>query len=128
MGTPFDVRAPAVRASSSSRAYASTVRDTSRLAASASSRCWIHSNRDRPGGQSLRAASEAATGAKTLTQEGKAQARLNLQLELFYNLLEIAKAFPRQPEKLSLYMMQHLLENPSSPDEEEEPPPPPPGP
>lgn len=68
----------------------------------------------------IHAASESATGAKTTTQEGKAQARLNLQLELFYNLLEIAKAFPRQPEKLDLFMQQSLLED--HPTEEPEPP------
>ena len=74
-------------------------------------------------------ASEDSTGSKTVTQEGKKMARENLQLMLFLNLLKIAEMFPRQPEKLSLYMMQHLLENPSSPDEPEpEPEPPPPGP
>lgn len=62
-------------------------------------------------------ASEASTGAKTVTQEGKKLARENLQLMLFLNLLKLAEMFPRQPEKLSLYMMQHLLENPSSPEE-----------
>lgn len=68
------------------------------------------------------AASEASTGGKTTTQEGKKLARENLQLMLFLCLLKLAGMFPRQPEKLSLYMQQHLLENPSSP---EEPPPPP---
>lgn len=71
------------------------------------------------------AASEASTGGKTTTQEGKKLARENLQLMLFLCLLKLAEMFPRQPDKLSLYMMQHLLENPSSP---EEPPPPPPPP
>jgi hypothetical protein len=33
--------------------------------------------------------------------------------------------FPRQPEKLSLYMQQRLLENPSAPEEPEPPPAPP---
>jgi len=69
-------------------------------------------------------ASEASTGAKTTTQEGKKLARENLQLMLFLNLLKLAEMFPRQPEKLSLYMMQHLLENPSAPEEPEPPPPP----
>lgn len=73
-------------------------------------------------------ASEASTGNKTVSQEGKRLARENLQLMLFLNLLKLAEMFPRQPEKLNLYMMQHLLENPSSPDDEEPPPPPPPGP
>lgn len=60
-------------------------------------------------------ASEASTGSKTTTQQGKKQARENLQLILFLNLLQIAEIFPRQPEKLALYMQQHLLKNPSAP-------------
>jgi hypothetical protein len=56
-------------------------------------------------------ASETSTGAKMTTEAGKRSARENLQLELFYNLLEIAKAFPRQPEKLDLFMRQSLLED-----------------
>ena len=70
-------------------------------------------------------ASELSTGSKTTTQEGKKLARENLQLMLFLNLLKLAEMFPRQPEKLTLYMMQHLLENPSSPEEPEPPPAPP---
>ncbi|MFN7560672.1 MAG: hypothetical protein ACK5TH_02745 [Prosthecobacter sp.] len=69
-------------------------------------------------------ASEASTGSKTVTQEGKKLARENLQLMLFLNLLKLAEMFPRQPEKLALYMMQHLLENPSAPDEPTPPVPP----
>ncbi len=70
-------------------------------------------------------ASETSTGSKTTTQEGKKLARENLQLMLFLNLLKLAEMFPRQPEKLTLYMMQHLLENPASPEEPETPPAPP---
>jgi hypothetical protein len=70
-------------------------------------------------------ASESATGAKTTTEEGKQLARENLQLMLFLNLVKLMEMFPRQPEKLSLYMQQHLLENPSSPEEPEPPPTPP---
>jgi len=74
-------------------------------------------------------ASESSTGDKTATQEEKRLARENLQLMLFLNLLKLAEMFPRQPEKLNLYMQQHLLENPSSPEEPEpEPEPPPPEP
>ena len=62
-------------------------------------------------------ASEASTGGKTTTQEGKKLARENLQLMLFLCLLKLAEMFPRQPEKLNLYMQQHLLENPSAPEE-----------
>ena len=69
-------------------------------------------------------ASEASTGSKTVTQEGKKLARENLQLMLFLNLLKLAEMFPRQPEKLALYMMQHLLENPSAPEEPTPPVPP----
>ena len=70
-------------------------------------------------------ASEASTGAKTTTEEGKRLARENLQLMLFLNLLKFAEMYARQPEQLSLYMQQHLLENPSSPDEPEPDPEPP---
>ena len=69
------------------------------------------------------AASESSTGAKTTTEAGKKGARENLQLELFFNLLEVAKAFPRQPAKLDLFMQQSLLED--HPSEEPEPPAPP---
>lgn len=71
-------------------------------------------------------ASEASTGAKTTTQEGKQLARENLQLMLFLNLIKLAEMFPRQPEKLDLYMQQSLLMNPQP--QEEEPPPTPPTP
>lgn len=53
--------------------------------------------------------SEEATGAKTTTQEEKRVARSGLQLALFLNLLKLAELFPRQPEKLPLYMRQSLL-------------------
>lgn len=68
-------------------------------------------------------ASESSTAAKTTTQEGKKAARLALQLELYKNLLTIGLNFPRQPEKLALYMQQSLLE-----DHPAAPPVPPPGP
>jgi hypothetical protein len=70
----------------------------------------------------------SSTGGKTTTQEGKKLARENLQWMLFLCLLKLAEMFPRQPEKLALYMQQHLLENPESPEEPEPPVPPPPGP
>jgi hypothetical protein len=44
---------------------------------------------------------------------------------LFLNLLKLAEMFPRQPDKLNLYMQQHLLENPSAPEDPEAPPAPP---
>ena len=69
------------------------------------------------------AASEEKSGQKTTTEAGKRTARQNLQLELFFNLIELMKMFPRQPEKLALYMTQSLLED--HPAEEE---PTPPGP
>jgi hypothetical protein len=70
------------------------------------------------------AASEEKSGQKTTTEAGKREARRNLQLELFFNLIELMKMFPRQPEKLALYMTQSLLEDHPAPP----PTPPPPGP
>jgi hypothetical protein len=70
------------------------------------------------------AASEGSTGGKTTTQEGKKLARENLQQMLFLCLLKLAQMFARQPEKLSLYMQQHLLENPERAEEPEPPAPP----
>lgn len=71
------------------------------------------------------AASDSSTGAKTTTEQGKRLARENLQLVLFLNLLKLAEMFPREPDRLSLYMQQHLLEIPTSADDEEPPPAPP---
>jgi len=73
-------------------------------------------------------ASETTTGNKTATEQGKKMARDNLQLMLFLTLNKLMEMFPRQPEKLALYMQQSLLENPSSPPAPEPPPPPPPPP
>ncbi|HCN31498.1 MAG TPA: hypothetical protein DIT64_22915 [Verrucomicrobiales bacterium] len=70
-------------------------------------------------------ASEDSTGEKTTTQESLRAARENLQLMLFLNLNKLGEMFPRQPEKLSLYMQEHLLRDPASPEEPEEPEPPP---
>lgn len=69
--------------------------------------------------EAIHGQSESAGGATTTTQEAKRVAREALQLELFLTLLELAKRFPRQPEKLDLYMQQSLLEGAESPDEEE---------
>ena len=68
-------------------------------------------------------ASETATGAKTATMTEKNAARENLQLMLFLNLLKLAEMWPRQPEKLALYMQQSLLEDHPA---HEDPPPVPP--
>lgn len=73
-------------------------------------------------------ASEASTGAKTTTEEAKQLARDNLSLMLFLNLVKLMEMFPRQPEKLPLYMQQSLLEVPGGEEEEEPPPPAPPPP
>jgi len=70
--------------------------------------------------------SEESTAKKNASLADKKAARENLQLMLFLDLLKLAEMFPRQPEKLALYMKQSLLEAPSH--EEEEPPPTPPGP
>ena len=69
-------------------------------------------------------ASETSTGQKTTTELEKKLARENLQLMLFLTLLKLAEMFPRQPEKLALYMQQSLLEVPPT-EEEPEPPVPP---
>lgn len=75
------------------------------------------------------AASEAASGAKTATEEEKQAAREALQSALYLNLVKLMELFPRQPEKMALYMTQALLQAPGSgEEEEEEPEPPPPGP
>jgi hypothetical protein len=72
---------------------------------------------------SIVAACAETTGAKTTTQEGKKLARQNLQLMLFLNLNKLGQMFPRQPEKLPLYMQEHLLRDRVSGGEEEEQPP-----
>ena len=72
----------------------------------------------------LYSASESATGAKTTTEEGTQLARENLQLMLYLNLCKLMEMFPRQPEKLALYMQQSLLEVPTSEEEDEDPEPP----
>lgn len=56
-------------------------------------------------------ASASSTAQKTTAQDAKKNARLNLQLELFKNLLTIALNFARQPDKVSLYMVQSLLDD-----------------
>lgn len=66
-------------------------------------------------------ACQETTGDKTSTQEGKKQARYNLQLMLFLNLHKLGEMFPRQPEKLPLYMQEHLLRDRVSGGDEEEP-------
>jgi hypothetical protein len=74
--------------------------------------------------QSIYAQSESSGGNATTSQEGKKKARENLQLMLFLNLLKLAEMFPRQPDKLNLYMLQSLLEDTAAPEEEETPTPP----
>lgn len=59
----------------------------------------------------LYAASESSTAAKASTEEARRAARANLQLELFKNLLAIAAVYARQPEQISLFMQQSLLED-----------------
>jgi hypothetical protein len=56
-------------------------------------------------------ASNSSTAQKTTAQDAKRNARLNLQLELFKNLLTIGLNFARQPDKVSLYMVQSLLDD-----------------
>jgi urease gamma subunit len=74
----------------------------------------------------IHAASESSTGAKASTQEARRLARENLQLELFKNLLTLAMNYPRETDKVGVYMQQYLLEDhPAAP---EPPTPPAPGP
>ncbi len=54
-------------------------------------------------------ASEESTAVKAATESERRAARDALQLELFLNLLELAKRYPDQPEMSSLYMQPHLL-------------------
>jgi hypothetical protein len=67
------------------------------------------------------AASEASTGSRSTTQDGKTMASDGLRLMLYLNLCKLMEMFPRQPEKLPIYMQQHLLENPESAKEPEPP-------
>ena len=57
------------------------------------------------------APSEAASAAKSATQDEKKYARENLQLMLFLNLVKYMEMHPREPEKLATYMTQSLLED-----------------
>jgi len=82
----------------------------------------------KTGWDAVYTASESSTGARAQTQEGKRMARENLQLMLFLNLLKIAEMFPRQPQKLALYMQQSLLEDHPISQPEPPQPPTPPGP
>jgi hypothetical protein len=68
----------------------------------------------------LYAASESSTAAKAGSEEARRIARSNLQLELFKNLLAIAAVHARDPEKISIYMQQSLLEDhPQEPEADE---------
>jgi hypothetical protein len=58
------------------------------------------------------AASLGSLSDQGATQEARKEARENLCLQLYLNLLAIAAQFPGQEEKLDIYMKQHLLENP----------------
>jgi hypothetical protein len=88
----------------------------------------------RPLGGCKPAASDRQPNSKwkkkgeTSLSSGKRLARENLQLMLYLNLCKLMEMFPRQPEKLTLYMQQSLLEVPTSEDEEEPEPPVPPTP
>ena len=66
-------------------------------------------------------ASESAKGQKNASAQARRAARENLQLMLYRSLIKLMELFPRQPEKLALYMQQSLLENPTRNAEDEEP-------
>lgn len=68
---------------------------------------------------SLHSESESASGEKALSEEARRVARAALQLQLYRNLIHLMDLFPRQPEKLAIYMQQHLLEDHPSQEEEE---------
>lgn len=72
--------------------------------------------------------SETASGVKDATMGAKNAARQALQLELCKNWLTIALQFPRQPEKLDVYMQQSLLSPHNPAPTPPAPTPPPPGP
>ena len=57
----------------------------------------------------VHAPSKTASGAKDVAMNAKNAARKALQLELWLNWLTIARQFPRQPEKLDVYMRQYLI-------------------
>ena len=74
------------------------------------------------------APSESSTATKNSAMEAKQAARSALQLELWRNWLTIALQFPRQPEKLDVYMQQSLLSPHNPAPAPPAPTPPPPGP
>jgi hypothetical protein len=53
---------------------------------------------------------EDSSATKISSMDAKNAARQALQLELYLNLLAIGQNFPRQPEKLDIYMQQSLLQ------------------
>ena len=66
-------------------------------------------------------ACEASTGTKTSTEAAKRNARFALATDLYLNLIEICRAWPREEEKITLYTRQSLLEDhPAGEDEEED--------
>ncbi len=65
--------------------------------------------------------SDIASADKTISEHEKRSARLALQHELHLTLAKLIELFTRQPEKLPLYMQQHLLEDHPTEEEEEEP-------
>ncbi len=58
-------------------------------------------------------ASETETGVKVATEAERRKARLDLQTELYITLATLMIMYPRQPEMISLYMQQHLLDGKS---------------
>ncbi len=72
---------------------------------------------------SVYAVSESSSAVKSSVEADKNDARRNLQLVLYHTLLKIADMYPRQPEKLHLYMQQSLLETHAKKVDEEDPPP-----
>jgi hypothetical protein len=71
--------------------------------------------------EAVNKASDDSTGSRAATQDGKKMASDGLRLMLYLNLCKLMEMFPRQPEKMAIYMQQHLLENPERGKEPEAP-------
>ncbi len=71
------------------------------------------------------AAQGEAVAQRESTAGSRDAAKAALQLQLYLNVLELAKMFPDQPDKCDLYCPQQYLHNPEATEEEE---PTPPGP
>ena len=74
------------------------------------------------------AAQDVAMAQRESTAGSRDAAKAGLQLQLYLNVLELAKMFPDQPDKCDLYCPQQYLHNAEATEEDEPTPPTPPGP